>query len=498
MDKELAFLTAALPDGVSDSWQTYPYFLCGVAGYALYLAWLFTHLVTPAFLPGAVSDVVFAVLCHAVFLLSFAGMLLAGCLLSNAFSTRKGTMVLALMALLFGSCAPMASFVQAGVEAIVVSWALAGVGGGCLLLLAAPFLCSLGHKRLVLFASLGVAAGVVLFMGMMYLADFAKACAVAFAVMLSVGLFLSTKRLSFRHVPLVSAAESKERSRVSWKSTAAVLGNSICMGFMLYCASFAITVAWRYGVLGLAAVAAAVVMACDVDHDERLNEETQLKLFLPCAVLGFLPIPFFGSWGALAGCLVLVLVFCVQFITNLSAVSENVYLFKLSPVRSFSAWRLWNIVGILLGYGSGFVAFDVFGREDGIASLAVLFVLLALLIVLATFFYQNRYPSPVPAEDDEERDDENRKGRWMRKCEAFADQNDLSPREREILMMLAKGHDTEFMQDKLFISKSTIKSHTYNIYKKVDVHSRKELINLIKDMDEDDQKPRRAKKATRS
>ena len=44
----------------------------------------------------------------------------------------------------------------------------------------------------------------------------------------------------------------------------------------------------------------------------------------------------------------------------------------------------------------------------------------------------------------------------------------------------------------------TIKSHTYNIYKKVDVHSRKELINLIKDMDEDDQKPRRAKKATRS
>ena len=74
----------------------------------------------------------------------------------------------------------------------------------------------------------------------------------------------------------------------------------------------------------------------------------------------------------------------------------------------------------------------------------------------------------------------------------------LSPREREILMMLAKGHDTEFMQDKLFISKSTIKSHTYNIYKKVDVHSRKELINLIKDMDEDDQKPRRAKKATRS
>ncbi len=51
MDKELAFLTAALPDEAGDSWQTYPFFLCGVAGYACYLAWLFTHLVTPAFVP---------------------------------------------------------------------------------------------------------------------------------------------------------------------------------------------------------------------------------------------------------------------------------------------------------------------------------------------------------------------------------------------------------------------------------------------------------------
>ena len=72
----------------------------------------------------------------------------------------------------------------------------------------------------------------------------------------------------------------------------------------------------------------------------------------------------------------------------------------------------------------------------------------------------------------------------MRKCNAFADQNDLSPREREILVLLAKGHDTDFIQDKLFISKSTIKSHTYNIYKKAGVHSRKELINLIKDVED--------------
>ncbi len=403
--------------------------------------------------------------------------------LSDVLSTGKGAAALAVGALLFGAAAPLASLVCATEGAIIASWVLAGVGGGCLLLLAAPFLCSLSHKRLVFFASIGVVAGAFLFMGTMYLSAYAKVCAVAFLAALSAGLLSYAKKLVSAHVPAVSAAESKERTRTSWKSTAAVLGNSICMGFMLYCASFAISMEWRFGVLGLAAVVAAASMACDVCHEEKFNEETQLKLFLPCAVTGFLPIPFFGPWGILVGCVVLVLVFCLQFITNLCAVSENVYLFKLSPIRMFSTSRLWNLVGILLGYGAGFAAFDVFDREDGVASAAVVFVLLALLIMFATFFYQDRYPS-LPAEDQPERQEESHRGRWMRKCNAFADQNDLSPREREILVLLAKGHDTDFIQDKLFISKSTIKSHTYNIYKKAGVHSRKELINLIKDVED--------------
>lgn len=492
MDKELAFLTAALPEGTSDSWQTYPYFLCGVAGHAFYLAWLFTYLVTVSFSSLSPTSTLFSVACHVAFLLGFIAVLVAGWLLSNFFSERKGVVVLAVLALMCGACAPIVSLSQAEGMILIASWALSGVSGGCMLLLAAPFLCSLSHKKIVLFVSLALAAGVLVFMAVMYLADFAKICAIGVSAFLSVGLFLSTQKLVLKNVPFVSAAESKARSRVSWKSTAAVLGNSICVGFMLYCASFVITMNWRYGALGFAAIFAAVVMAYDVYNNEMLNEETQLKLFLPCAVFGFLPIPFFGTWGALAGCIVLVLVFCVQFITNLGAVSENVYLFKLSSVRSFAAWRIWNIVGILLGYVSGFVGFDFFARENGVAPIAVLFVLLALLIVLATFFYQNRYPSLTHDEGNGPIEGSH-KGKWMCKCESFANENDLSPREREILLLIAKGHDLDFIQDKLYISKSTIKTHTYNIYKKVGVHSRKELINLIKDSEADEEKSKFSK-----
>lgn len=367
-----------------------------------------------------------------------------------------------------------------------------GCGWWLLIVVGAAVLSSLCHKRMVLFAALGLAAGSLLFMGIMYLAPFAKPCALVVVAGLSAGFSLSTHHLIRRNIPFVSSSESKERSCVSWKSSAAVLGNSICVGFMLYCVSLAIDMEWRYGVVGFAAIAAAVVMAMDVYHGERLNEETQLRLFLPGVVCGFFPMLFFGSWGILLGCVALVLVFSMQFITNLGAVAENVYLFKLSAVRSFSAWRLWNLVGMMAGYVAGFAAFGFIGRDGGDASTSVLFGLLALFVVLATFFYQNRYPS-LMSERIEDKREESQRGKWMAKCERFAISNDLSPREKEILVMLAKGHDTDFIQEKLFISKSTIKSHTYNIYKKAGVHSRKELMNLIKEVELPSDPPKRSK-----
>lgn len=53
-----------------------------------------------------------------------------------------------------------------------------------------------------------------------------------------------------------------------------------------------------------------------------------------------------------------------------------------------------------------------------------------------------------------------------------ADANELSSREKEILLMLAAGATNKDIADKLFLSLNTIKSHIYNIYKKIDVPNR--------------------------
>lgn len=55
----------------------------------------------------------------------------------------------------------------------------------------------------------------------------------------------------------------------------------------------------------------------------------------------------------------------------------------------------------------------------------------------------------------------------------------ISSREREILQLVLKGMSNKDIEDKLFISVKTVKAHIYNIYRKLGVQNRLELINAI-------------------
>ena len=53
-------------------------------------------------------------------------------------------------------------------------------------------------------------------------------------------------------------------------------------------------------------------------------------------------------------------------------------------------------------------------------------------------------------------------------------------------MLLAKGRGTEHIQNKLGIFGHTVKTHTYNIYHKMDSGSREELLDAVENALEDD------------
>lgn len=63
--------------------------------------------------------------------------------------------------------------------------------------------------------------------------------------------------------------------------------------------------------------------------------------------------------------------------------------------------------------------------------------------------------------------------------ERFFDKNSLSSREQEIARLILKGKSNRDIENALFISLSTVKSHVYKIYRKMGVKTRMELIHLL-------------------
>ena len=72
-------------------------------------------------------------------------------------------------------------------------------------------------------------------------------------------------------------------------------------------------------------------------------------------------------------------------------------------------------------------------------------------------------------------------GRFRGKCETVANTFLLSRRETEILFFLAKGHNAAYIQEELYISEGTAKTHIRHIYRKCDVHSQQDLMRMVED-----------------
>ena len=61
-------------------------------------------------------------------------------------------------------------------------------------------------------------------------------------------------------------------------------------------------------------------------------------------------------------------------------------------------------------------------------------------------------------------------------CRSIADRAGLTPRERDVLLELAHGHSSGYIAEVLCIAPNTARTHMKNIYRKLGVSSREELL----------------------
>jgi DNA-binding CsgD family transcriptional regulator len=154
------------------------------------------------------------------------------------------------------------------------------------------------------------------------------------------------------------------------------------------------------------------------------------------------------------------------------------YRYQATALRSFAfirvGWDLGPFIGIMIG------RLVISDTSFGIQTIlpAMVAGVLILLFASSIVFTQNNLADAVRTLPLEKR------RRFQNKCLRVAEKYHLSRREREVMILFAKGRNLAFIQNELSLSKSTVSTHRQNIYRKLDVHTSQEMIDLIQQIND--------------
>ena len=269
-------------------------------------------------------------------------------------------------------------------------------------------------------------------------------------------------------------------------------------------------------VIGAAACAGlAVIIATMAISKNESYWDMIFRCVLPAIALAVFCVPhLFGDYALLAGFFVIAGYICFETLMwfLIADLSQE---FRLSPIFMFGLGRGLLELGSLIGSWLAQIPGDntitgVFGNAEGalvlMLALAVAYSLLPRrrevraivdpnhVIKMPGFDALQTHIEKQQVEDEPQQETDGEevgaaevdakiraKGRFHTRCEEIADCYMLSRRETEVMFLLAKGHNAAFIQDKLCISKSTAKTHINHIYRKLDIHTQQELLNMVED-----------------
>ena len=140
--------------------------------------------------------------------------------------------------------------------------------------------------------------------------------------------------------------------------------------------------------------------------------------------------------------------------------------------------------GIAIGWGCA-AALILFSSmpPDAAVRLIALAAVFVLIVDLAVVPYASNktVETMFDGGSAEESSEEGKSASWRIRCEAVCEEHRLTPREREVFVLLAKGRNAEHIGKELFISNHTVKTHTSRIYRKLSINSQQELIDLVEE-----------------
>lgn len=252
-----------------------------------------------------------------------------------------------------------------------------------------------------------------------------------------------------------------------WKPMLLVGLYSFAYGCGTWIAYYEDSLFMHLGILAPALIVCAAILL----SWRRFNFTTVYRFILPVAMAGLLALLFIPNVDTNAATLLLrtshtsVFIYVSILLCNLSR------RYHISAAWLFSLFNITHIVSL----GIGTLVYMA------LPSLAIVGVGI-VCIVFVTFIIISE---PTLASDwsitlTDKAQELGESARLELAVSSLARDRGLSEREHEVLLMLAQGNMPRAIGDTLHIAPGTVEAHVQRIYKKVGVHSREELNDLLK------------------
>jgi len=288
----------------------------------------------------------------------------------------------------------------------------------------------------------------------------------------------------------ISIASSRLRGSAGRGNTTTIIAIGMCVGVSIVMAGeLPFSMKATTTLMGASALIAGVITALLRGRFKKSYEHFFRRTIAVVAVLTILPYPFVGSHLRATLIFVILMHSVINCIILIDAIATTAYKKRLSPY-----WIIGKEGSIFfLGFAVTLLVFSILlsnyhysSQSNPVAYLVftVIFVALQVFVEGQSYPYFERVSERDLSSDREKSRPESDLAvgggaRWRERMDEIAAEYKLSPRQQEVMRLLLKGRDVKYIMNKFVISKATARTHVYNLYKKLGVHSRGELTDLI-------------------
>ena len=148
------------------------------------------------------------------------------------------------------------------------------------------------------------------------------------------------------------------------------------------------------------------------------------------------------------------------------------------PIEVFSKEKMPGWFGLFMGA----IVCEIAVSASADVFTVIIAALVALICVAFAFLelctYGNTDDHRTTAKENGEQS-EVRSRRFRDRCDAISQSYGLTPREAEVLVLLAKGYHADSISAELNIARPTTRTHIQHIYQKLTINSQQELIRIV-------------------